>query len=303
MSLRPYDKAALSFDQQLSLLKSRGLGVGDDNFALQQLATISYYRLSGYWYPFRPVSADGERSNTFKTGASFEEAMTLYRFDSAMRLLVLDAIEHIEVAVRTQVTYQFGHVHGAFGHTEAKNFHPKFDHAVWLRKLEQEIERAQDNFIVHYRNTYTGFPSLPVWMTTEVMSLGSLSYFCKGLNTVDRRVVADFFNLPAKALQDWMHTFTYIRNVSAHHSRLWNRNFAIRPGRMKDRAWQQPTTPRFNRIFFVLLMLRHMQVACKKHSEWVEQVTQLIKPIAQTPEYRVAMGMPEDWEQHPLWGQ
>lgn len=275
--------------------------VSDEAGALQQLSTTSYYRLSGYWYPFRAISPTGERLSEFAPNTSFDQVLELYNFDRQLRTLLLQAISRIEIAIRTQLTYQFGHAHGPFGHTEAVNFHPRFDHHKWLTKLEVEIERAQDKFIHHYKANYTGYPVLPIWMTTEVMSLGSLSFFCKGLNNKDTRAIADFFNLPQKALSDWLHTITYVRNLSAHHSRVWNRIFAIRPGRMKDRNWQPPITPVNNRLFYVLLMLRHLQTAIGGHDDWTTEVNDLIAPVAADAQYRQSMGIPENWKTHPLW--
>lgn len=128
MSMRAYNKPALSLDQQLATLKSRGMQVADEPAALHQLATISYYRLSGYWYPFRQPSssAGGERLNDFKSPTTFAQIIQLYNFDRELRSLVLEVIERIEVAARTQITYHFGYTHGAFGHVNAANFHPQF---------------------------------------------------------------------------------------------------------------------------------------------------------------------------------
>ena len=84
--------------------------------------------------------------------------MTLYEFDRRLRLLVMDAIERVEVQARALIAYQMGHKYGTFGHTEASNFHPKFKHTPWLEKLEEETTRTSDAFVTHYKNKYAGFP-------------------------------------------------------------------------------------------------------------------------------------------------
>lgn len=104
-------------------------------------------------------------------------------------------------------------------------------------------------------------------------------------------------------LGDWLHTLTYVRNVCAHHSRLWNRKLAIRPDKSKQLAWLPPLTPRSDRIFYVLLMLRQLLRASNNGDEWANEVNLLIKPIAKVDAYRRAMGLPENWLQHPLWKQ
>ena len=104
-----YEKPWLSYREQLDKLKNRGLAVTDESKALEYLERIGYYRLSGYWHPFRerselfcPVGAGipkGKKTKPtstvldgFKPGASFEAAVRLYVFDKKLRLLALDAL-------------------------------------------------------------------------------------------------------------------------------------------------------------------------------------------------------------------
>lgn len=304
---RAYIKQALTFAQQLDLLIHRGLVVDDRNAALNALSSISYYRLSAYWYPFRIINEHGKQSSQMLLATTYENVIELYEFDRKLRLLVLDAIERIEVAIRTRITYHMAHTYGAFAHTDPRNFHPKFDHGKWLEKLEQETSRSSDEFIRHYRSKYQGFPTIPIWMVTEVMSLGALSFFYQGLrnnakaDTEDKKAVALHFNVHYKRLGDWLHTLTYIRNVCAYHSRLWNRELAIRPDADKDKNWQAPTTPRNDRIFYVLLILNHLLSATSKEAGWHGEVSKLLSSITDKPHFRSAMGMPENWRQHPLW--
>jgi len=300
--MRTYSKQALTFDQQLDKLKHRGMIVADDPEALHMLATVSYYRLSGYWYPMRKLSStNGERLNDFRPGTTFSKVIELYEFDRELRSLVLDAMERIEIGIRTQMTYHFGHAHGAFGHTVDTNFHHRFDHQKWLGSIETEAGRSRDQFIQHYQSTYSGFPRLPVWIATEVMSLGSLSFFYKGMLSPDKRNVSGFFNLHPRRLQNWLHVVTYVRNVCAHHSRLWNRALAISPDQIREPSWSPPITPRNDRLFYILLMVRHLLKAINPQDDWHIRVNQLVSPIAATDSYRKAMGMPEAWRTHPLW--
>lgn len=303
----PYGKQALTFQQQLAHLKGRGLLVDDEPEALRQLACISYYRLSGYWYPFRLRTPQGQVTSNLVPGTSFEQIIELYEFDRRLRSLVLDAIERVEIAVRTRITYHFGHTYGPFGHTDPTNFHRNFDHKNWLAKLENETQRSSDEFIRHYKKTYTGFPTVPIWMLTEVMSFGSLSFFYKGLRNdaksgvQDKSAVAQYFNLHHKRLGDWLHILTYIRNVCAHHSRLWNRELAIRPDKSKDPNWLPPLTPRNDRIFYILLMLRHLQRCSGNGDAWAAEVMSLLDQYACDAKNRAAMGMPNNWKAHPVW--
>lgn len=303
---KQYLKVAFTFEQQLRHLEQYGLLISNHGSALNYLANVNYYRLSGYWYPFR-VRNGKYVSSQFVQGTQFEEAVKLYEFDRKLRALVLDALERIEIAIRTQITYHMGHKYGAFAHVEPNNFHKRFNHATWLKKIENETMRSSEQFIKHYKDKYHGFPRLPVWMLTEVMSFGALSFFYKGLRNShnegveDKKVVADYFNIHHKRLGDWLHTLTYIRNICAHHGRLWNRELAIKTDKAKQPEWLPPVTPNNNRIFYILLMLRHLLKPLKKDDAWTKEVTALLKPIMQNPFYRKSMGIPINWQEHPLW--
>jgi abortive infection bacteriophage resistance protein len=84
--LEQYTKPSLSHEEQLQLLKDRGLLVEDDSKALHLLNHISYYRLSGYWHP---LLQQPKHLHRFKPNASFNNAFKLYCFDRELRQLVL----------------------------------------------------------------------------------------------------------------------------------------------------------------------------------------------------------------------
>lgn len=101
MTKIPYPKQLISFTDQIALLKQRGLVFTDETQALHLLHNISYYRLSGYWYP---LLADKPK-HQFKPGSTFDAAYNIYKFDSELRKLIITELEKIEVAVRTQTAY------------------------------------------------------------------------------------------------------------------------------------------------------------------------------------------------------
>lgn len=296
-----YQKPPLSFQQQLDNLKARGLIVDDELQAISQLSSISYYRLSAYWYPFRVRHDCGQVGDAFLENTHFSDVVELYEFDRQLRLLVMDALERIEVFLRTSISYHLSHTYGVFGHANSDNFHPNFRHAAWLAKLDDEVGRSSDAFIVHYKNKYHGFPQLPIWMVTEVMSLGSLSFCYKGLHNQDKKAISGQLKLHHKGLADWLHTLTYIRNVCAHHSRLWNRALSLKPSRPRAAAWNAPITPQNDRVFYVLLMLRSLLRVSGNSDNWQQRCNELLEPIVKNDNWRIAMGMPVNWREHPVW--
>jgi abortive infection bacteriophage resistance protein len=300
--LKEYNKPPLTYKQQLEQLQVRGLEIPDQQKAEHDLSKISYYRLSGYWYPFRERNNPQKQvTDTFIAGANFEDAVKLYEFDRQLRLIILNVIERLEVHLRTTLTYHLAHKYGGFCHTEPLNFHPKFEHQKWLTKLNAEAKRSSEKFIRHYRNNYENFPTLPIWMVTEIMSLGSLSICFFGLKHEDKSAISKIFGLNHKRLTDWLHKLTYIRNICAHHSRLWNKELAVRPEKIKDTEWLPPITPRTDRIFYILLILRKLMKTTAPENSWHDECNTLLEPIARDRRWQLAMGMPDDWREHPLW--
>lgn len=287
-----YLKPARTFDQQLDLLRQRGLTVGDPVRALRWLQSVSYYRLSAYLLPFK----DGEQ---FRPETDFNDVAGLYIFDRKMRLLVLDAIDRIEVAIRTSVTYEIGHVYGAFGHTDPANVAPGFDHSRFMSELLEEEKRAMETFASHFRQQYAEEPHLPVWMATELLSFGTVSKLYQSLDPKLRQQVAAPYKVDAQFLVSWLHTLTYARNVCAHHKRLWNRDFAIKP-RFPSRSLAWPhKVPDNGHLYAVLVVLRHMMKVNSPNSKWVERLHALLAAHPTVPQR--AMGFPDGWQQLTTW--
>lgn len=302
MSKVPFEKPAVSYEKQLKKLSSRGMEFSNitDDAALQLLSSIGYYRLSAYWYPFRQRRGFQILSD-FKPNTQFTKIKALYEFDRTLRLLIMDAIERIEIMVRTQINHNLTLKYGVFAHADSVNFHKNFRHTQWLSRVSKEVERSNDDFIKHFEQKYDGYPTVPLWCTTEVMSLGNLSRMYKGLLHEDKKSIANYFNIHPKRLTDWLHVITYIRNACAHHSRLWNRSLSIRPHKVKDPLWQSQDTLQNNRIFYILLILRFLMHASGNESNWKQQIEKLMEQWSDDENVLKMMGVPSNWKNHPIW--
>lgn len=304
--LKPYNKKPLSYAEQVRHLQSRGMIIHNPAWAETILAKYGYYRLSAYWYPFR-IRENSKAVEDFKANTHFEKIIQLYEFDTELRLQIFSAIEMIETFLRTKLTYFIAHKYGAFGVYQAGYFHPKFNHHSFIKNCDKEVERSKDTFIQHFEQNYIDFPKVPIWMLTEVLSLGSLSFLYHGLinnkaiGIEDKKEIAQHFAIHHEKLADWLHILTYIRNVCAHHGRLWNKDLAIKSKLDKDKDWQAPTTPTNRRIFYVLLILKTLLRPTGFEAEWCEQINRLVRPILKDDHQRLAMGFPKMWESHPIW--
>jgi len=282
-----------SFDEQLSLLEGRGLIIDNKTAARNYLERIGYYRLSGYWYPFRKV--DQERSqkrlNLFLDHSHFEDAVRLYVFDKKLRLLAFDALERIELAVRVDISYLLGKkdvcaqynpdlFHGKF----SKHISPKSKrtaHQAWLDNLERQVKRARkEPFVIHYQRKYKN--QLPIWVACELWDFGMLSHLFSGLKIEDQEIIAEKYGVIAARkvdgrrilLAQWLRSLNFIRNVAAHHSRLWNVNIVERSSSINtDLYWKELDN---SKVFYYFCIMQQMIKAISPNSSWGQRFLNLL---------------------------
>lgn len=109
-----FTKPPMTFDEQIELLESRGMVIGDTDRARRYLSHLNYYRLAAYWLPFEETHLP----HKFKPDTRFDTVLEHYIFDRELRLLVMDAIERIEVSLRTQWAYYLSHTYGPHAHLD-----------------------------------------------------------------------------------------------------------------------------------------------------------------------------------------
>lgn len=293
-----YTKPPLTISDQIKLLESRGLIISDKNKAEKYLSNISYYRLSAYMYPFKDLA-----ENKFVNETTFEKVLDLYLFDRELRLLVFDAIERIEVAFRTQLIYQPAMSGGAFWFEDESYFDDKARHLEHLRKLDKEVDDSYEVFINHFFNKYDENETPPVWMSFEVVSFAVLSKFYQNLKFSDfKKSIARHFGLNnPKILQSWIRSLTYVRNICAHHARLWNRTLTNKPTILQtpSKQWIADAVPNNEKIYYFLCCLLYLLREINPETRFVEKLKILISKYPNTP--LDAMGFPENWESEKFW--
>ena len=298
-SLSSYKKPWLSYQDQLLLLESRGLVVTDAQAAIDFLQHVNYYRFSGYCVAFESAR------HQFHDGVSFEQVQAAHDFDCILRDIVTESLEIVELSFRTAVAHHFGQQHGAFGHADPTNFFRHFGHADWKDKLHTEAERSKERFVGHFKTTYREFPDLPLWVIAEIMSFGALSRMCSGMLKQDQKTIARQYGLQPRVWVSWLHHLTYVRNVCAHHARLWDRIWSIKPTLPHGRYWQPPHMPSNNRLFATLLILNVLMRSCPTVAaytdKWRSRVEDLIDQLPAVANAAQLMGLTTNWNTHPLW--
>ena len=298
----PYTKPALPIADQIDKLIDLGMTIDDRALAEHCLQHISYYRLSAYWLPFEySKDAPGPR---FKPGTSIEDVIELYDFDRKLRLLMFDAIERVEVAVRGSWAYQMAMLGGAFGYGDAVHYADAQKFASNCEKLDREVRRSKDTFIRHYKRNYSGPARPPVWMACELLSFGLLSQWYAALkNPKVRQSIADPFDIDERIFVTFVHQLAIVRNICAHHGRLWNRQLDVAFSLPKLHPQELAATlnrqaPK--RIYNTAAMLQFLLTRAEPGNDWATRLKAL---MATLPAGRAAeMGFPQDWTASKLWG-
>lgn len=333
-----YAKPFKSVRDQVALLASRGMDVGDTATAETLLSRIGYYRLSGYWYPYRERSTNAQGNilveSTVRPGTTLQHVCAVYDFDKELRASLFDALEAVEVAVRFQVGHTLGR-RSIFAHRDSTALDPQFvtrtsiasaevpaatlnadadisktRHQEWLERFDEQERRSQEAFATHFRAKYG--PHLPVWVATEVMSFGTLAQLYGGAAQDDRERIAASLDLIGKdgkgdaaLLSNWLNHIRYIRNLCAHHSRMWNRSFDVElasAAHIPD--LENLTSKSQRRLYGTISTVTFLLARVMPESDWGVRIQTLIR--TRTDELGLdldAMGYPADWGTAEMWDE
>ena len=295
-----YNKPALTIDQQIDKLKQRGLVIKDANKAAHYLSNISFYRLRAYTYPFQD---NEDPDHPFIKTVTFEQIMSLYVFDRKLRLLVLDAIEKIEISLRTKMIYEFSIKHNPYWYCEKAHFIDNSKYKSQLDEINVEIDRSREDFIEHYKTKYDPNEYPPSWMALEIVSLGLLSKMYKNISSScgTKRRIANYYGLRNESiLENWIQCFSVIRNICAHHSRLWNRR--AMPITMPNKPIHQFTKfiPQRNyKLYAYLSCIVYILKIINPDNTFVAKLKKIMS-IYQDLNIK-EMGFPENWLEDPFW--
>lgn len=294
-----YSKQPIDYKDQISILQRRGLIFGNPQFAYEQLGIISYFRLASYW---RPMEAD-KVSHTFKPGSTFENAISLYYFDKQLRALLFSVIQSIEIALRTKMIHHVSMKYGAFWFTDSSLAFNQSLFSTNLIHIKSEISRSREDFIQEHLTKYTSQDVPPAWKALEVVTFGTLSKLYFNLNDNDiKKTIASDFHLPHhKFLDSWIKSMAVLRNIIAHHARLWNRNFPNIPllPRRLPYPWIVTSGLTIQKLYPHLCVMAYLENAIHTDNSFVSDLKSL---LAKYPNVDVtAMGFPNDWESQPLW--
>lgn len=288
---------ALTFDEQIDLLQSQGLEIGDRKRALRILQNISYSRFKSYLIPLM----EDRRSHQFRKGATLEQAYALYGFDRRLRELIFHELEKIEISIRTRISYASMDADAGYWFTNPDYYcDPKQCREI-LRRVKSEVDRSDNDAIKRFKEKYTNeFP--PCWMTLEATSMGTLSTLYDALRPGKfKRKLAEYYGVSDVVFASWLHHLVYIRNTCAHHSRVWNKTLSVQAMVPRNAQYYFPeqALDAGAHIYLTLCIIKYLINTIKPDNTFGGRLKQLVGnfPLIDASQ----MGFPTDWRSMPFW--
>ena len=280
--------------------------------AAELLKNISYYRLKGYWWDMQTDYT----LHTLKPNTYFEDIIERYNFDRHLRLILFDAIERIEIALRTKMIYHLSVSYGGLWYLNPALFEAttiklndgtvKTIHQNTLDELQKEFNRSQEIFVKDHRNRFPN-KNADAWKTLEVASMGTLSKLYKNLKhqLPEKAAIAKEMGLNLhNELSSWLEAIAYVRNIIAHHSRLWSRNMVKRPtDQLKNPIGQWFVNPitevQTKKPFLIISSMVYLCNMVTPGHQIKSKILDLFKNNPNVPIYK--LGFLNNWQNEPLW--
>ncbi|MDR1023906.1 MAG: Abi family protein [Prevotellaceae bacterium] len=305
------NKPAYTIPDQIALLKQRGMIFRDEAQARDRLQNISYYRLKGYWWDMQSDTT----LHLFYPSVCFEDVLERYDFDRKLRLILFGGIERIEIAVRTSLIYHLSLAYGGLWYlnpalfeiaSKIKNGVSKTTHLHTLGELQKEFVRSQELFIKDHQRRCPGQPA-DAWKILEIASMGTLSKLYKSIkiNLPEKGIIANKMGINSPhVFSGWMESIAYIRNIIAHHSRLWGRTMVKRPGMQLNNpqgAWfSQPLKQgQMDKPFSTISCMVYLCCFLNQPQDMKREIIDLINAYPRVPIYKY--GFFNGWQAEPLW--
>lgn len=289
-----YNKIPANIDSQIEILESRGMIIDDLRFAKKFLAENYFHRFLSYSVPFF-CREDHSYNKSYIKHTKFSDVVRIYEFDSKLRLLILDAIERIEISIKTQfihLSWKYG-PHFYLSHKLFKD-HKLLNDSI--ERIDYQMRVSNDLLVDEYFAKYDNPNMPPVWVAMDLVSIGQLSkWFMNLKHSEDKADIAKHFHLHYSVLQAILDNFTLIRNYSAHHARIWNRHYnfieCVLEGH--NSAIGEALCSSDHRIYGVLIIITYVLGLIDNGPDFLLRLFQTIDF------YKVnvsAMGFPDDWQ-------
>ena len=289
--MKTFSKRPYAIQEQIQLLKDRGMVIEDDDHAAFFLSYCSYYRFCGYALPFEYFLPDGTRLHKYKEGTTFETIEKIYHFDGALRRLLFHYLTLIEIGFRNVFCNEIAIFYNdAHWYMKPDAYCNNDAYENLFLQSEQEVKRSKEVFIKAYKENYNTPNLPPIWMLTEIMSFSFWSKSYQNLKEPElRNVIASIYGIPEKYMISWLRALAVLRNACAHHARVWNRNFSQLP-LISPRIFKKIPVGQHPKLASFLLILKDFLRKNKRDDDFKNDMIALFDKYPKVPFKR--MGIP-----------
>ncbi len=298
-----------SIEEHILHLQEKGLSFPDSKGASNLLSRVSYSRLKNYW-----IDLIDDSTGSFQDGATFQSVIERYDFDHKLRVVLFDAIEAIEVALRAKIINHMSKAYGSgLWYLDSSLFKDANRHRKFVLDLKNEFSRSTEPFAKKYIAEHPGWDTYSfsgenpdAWLIIELATFGTLSKMYKNLKSQlpqGAAIAKDFGLFSTKDFSNWIEVASMMRNIVAHHSRLWNRNLAkkvVNP-KKKRNAWLNGglNERQKNKPYAVICVIAYISKAINPQQGFTDSIQKLSSeyPNIQLSHY----GFPKRWKSEPLW--
>lgn len=284
-----------TIQEQINILKSRGLAITDEQTAAAFLLKNNYYRVSGYSLTLR-------NNNIFYPSATFQNIMDIYNFDHEFRMLLWDVIQVIEINIKSVYTYFFTQKYGPLGYLNPELFLDETMHSTIISKVMQQKQQrySHEAFIKHHVDDLD--EELPLWAAIDLFTISDISKLYTISDEDIKTEVAEYMGFKNKKastiLKTYLHCITILRNLCAHESRIFNRLFITKPS-LNKREYNllrniDTKTKDNSHVFGYILNIKRL-VEKEKFSEFKQALVELTEkyPFVEMKYY----GFCDDWKE------
>lgn len=215
-------KVFKTIEEQIDILKSKGLIIEDYDKAKEILLRENYFFLNGYRSPFLLTG-----SKRFVDGATFEELYALFKFDRYFRNIIFKNILIVENNYKSIYSYVMSKKYGykEKDYLNPNNFIKGKEKNRQINDLIRKVKRQiringyQHEATSHYINNY-GY--IPLWVGVKVLSFGLMSEMYTVLKDEDKNEIASYYSLSGSELSDYLSILSNYRNLCAHEDIVYN---------------------------------------------------------------------------------
>ena len=302
-------KPFLTYEEQIELLKSKGIKIIKNKSTVEILQRENYYRvINGYKDLFIDKNSSEEQ---FIEGTKFSEIYALYNFDRSLRNLFLEKILKIENSIKSVIAYEFSKNYGHKDYLLKSNFDEK-------NRKEEDIEgviefindavnkQKQHEAISHYLKKHN---FIPMWVLVNILTLGTVSNFYSIMKQNDRIAISKIFNILEVELEKYLKLLTYYRNKAAHEERMYktktkhiirNNKIHLKMNIEKDYSGNY----KYGRgDIFALLIVCKMLLKKDEVTSLVRGIDKIVKELDKklitvpTDKVLELMGFPKNWKE------